>query len=73
MCGYDTCREKAIAVYQNKAVIEICQPLLAKKSEDFSDILFDNAPNGLIVLNERLEMCIRDRRYTVWRVGNPRG
>lgn len=56
MCGYDTCREKAIAVYQNKAVIEICQPLLAKKSEDFSDILFDNAPNGLIVLNERLEV-----------------
>ena len=56
MCGYETCREKAIAVYQNKAEIKVCQPLLAKKSENFSDIIFDNTPNGLLVLNERLEI-----------------
>ena len=56
MCGYETCREKAIAVYQNKAEIKVCQPLLAKKSENFSGIIFDNTPNGLLVLNERLEI-----------------
>ena len=42
-CGYDTCREKAVAIYQGKA-------------ESFSDNIVNNTPNGLIVLNENLEV-----------------
>lgn len=56
MCGYETCREKAIAVYQGKAEISMCLPFLKKKSENFSNIVFDNTPNGILVLNERLEI-----------------
>lgn len=55
-CGYDTCREKAIAIYQGKAEIEMCLPYLKEKAENFSNIIFDNTPNGLLVLNERLEI-----------------
>jgi len=55
-CGYDTCREKAIAIYQGKAEIEMCLPYLKEKAENFSSIIFDNTPNGLLVLNERLEI-----------------
>lgn len=55
-CGYDTCRDKAIAIYQGKAEIEMCLPFLKEKAENFSNIIFDNTPNGLIVLNERLEI-----------------
>lgn len=55
-CGYDTCRDKAIAIYQGKAEIEMCLPYLKEKAESFSDIIFDNTPNGLLVLNERLEI-----------------
>ena len=55
-CGYETCREKAIAIYQGKAEIEMCLPFLKEKAENFSNIIFDNTPNGLIVLNERLEI-----------------
>lgn len=55
-CGYDTCREKAIAIYQGKAEIEMCMPYLKEKAENFSSIIFDNTPNGLLVLNERLEI-----------------
>ena len=55
-CGYNTCREKAIAVCQGKAEISMCLPYLKDKAESFSDAIVDNSPNGLIVLNEYLEV-----------------
>lgn len=55
-CGYNTCREKAIAVYQGKAEISMCLPYLKDKAESFSDTIVKNTPNGLIVLNEDLEV-----------------
>ncbi|MDD6279796.1 MAG: [Fe-Fe] hydrogenase large subunit C-terminal domain-containing protein [Oscillospiraceae bacterium] len=55
-CGYNTCREKAVAIYQGKAEISMCLPFLKEKAESFSDSIVSNTPNGLIVLNERLEV-----------------
>ena len=55
-CGYNTCREKAIAIYQGKAEISMCLPYLKEKAESFSDNIVNNTPNGLIVLNENLEV-----------------
>ncbi len=55
-CGYNTCREKAIAVCQGKAEISMCLPFLKEKAESFSDTIVKNTPNGLIVLNEKLEV-----------------
>ncbi len=55
-CGYNTCREKAVAIYQGKAEISMCLPYLKDKAESFSDIMVSNTPNGLIVLNEALEV-----------------
>lgn len=55
-CGYDTCREKAVAIYQGKAEISMCLPYLKDKAESFSDTIVKNTPNGLIVLNEALEV-----------------
>ena len=55
-CGYNTCREKAIAVCQGKAEISMCLPFLKDKAEGFSDAIVNNTPNGLIVLNEDLEV-----------------
>lgn len=55
-CGYDTCREKAIAILQGKAEISMCLPFLKDKAENFSDTIARNTPNGLIVLNEKLEV-----------------
>jgi len=39
-CGYDTCRDKAVK----------------EKAESFSDAIIKNTPNGVIVLNEDLEI-----------------
>lgn len=55
-CGYDTCREKAIAVLQGKAEISMCLPFLKDKAENFSDTIINNTPNGIIVLNDDLEV-----------------
>ncbi|PWM44970.1 MAG: histidine kinase [Clostridiales bacterium] len=55
-CGYNTCREKAIAVYQGKADLSMCLPFLKEKAENFSGNIISNTPNGIIVLNEDLEV-----------------
>ena len=55
-CGYDTCREKAVAVYLGKADLTMCLPYLKDKAESFSDHIIQNTPNGIIVLNESLEV-----------------
>lgn len=55
-CGYNTCREKAVAIYQGKAEISMCLPYLKEKAETFSDNIVRNTPNGIIVLNEKLEV-----------------
>ena len=55
-CGYNTCREKAVAICQGKAEISMCLPFLKDKAESFSDTVVKNTPNGLIVLNENLEV-----------------
>lgn len=55
-CGYDTCREKAIAIFQGKAEISMCLPFLKDRAENFSDTIIKNTPNGVFVLNENLEV-----------------
>lgn len=55
-CGYNSCREKAIAICQGKAEISMCLPYLKDKAESFSDTIVKSSPDGLIVLNENLEV-----------------
>ena len=55
-CGYDSCREKAIAIYQGKSDISMCLPYLKDKAENFSSSILKNMVNGVIVVNENLEV-----------------
>ena len=55
-CGYNTCREKAIAIIQGKAHLEMCLPYLMEKAESFSDNIVGNTPNGIMVLDEKLNI-----------------
>lgn len=55
-CGYNTCREKAVAIFQGKADASMCLPYLKNKAESFSDAIVKNSPNGIVVLNENLEV-----------------
>ena len=55
-CGYNTCREKAIAVYHGKADISMCLPFLMDRAERFSNNILGHTPNGILVVNEDLEV-----------------
>lgn len=55
-CGYSSCREKAIAIIQGKAIPEMCLPFLMEKAQSFSDKIVFNTPNGLMVLDENLDI-----------------
>ena len=55
-CGYNTCREKAVAIFQGKAEISMCLPYLMERAESFSADIVRNIPSPLLVLNERLEV-----------------
>ena len=55
-CGYNSCREKAVAIIQGKAEISMCLPFLRNKAESFSDTIVKNTPNGIVVLNDDLEV-----------------
>jgi iron only hydrogenase large subunit-like protein/uncharacterized Fe-S cluster-containing protein len=55
-CGYNTCREKALAVIEGKANLFMCLPYLIERAESFSDDIIKNTPNGIIVLNEMMEV-----------------
>ena len=53
-CGYNTCREKAIAICHGKAEVSMCLPFLKEKAESFSDSIINNTPNAIIVMDEDL-------------------
>ncbi len=53
-CGYPTCRDKAIAILQGKARIEMCLPFLKEKAESFSDNIIHHTPTAVIVMDEDL-------------------
>lgn len=57
-CGYSTCREKAIAVYNNKAQLHMCLPYMRERAESISNIIIHSTPNAIFALNE--ELCIQE-------------
>ncbi|MCX7729871.1 MAG: PAS domain-containing protein [Candidatus Caldatribacterium sp.] len=55
-CGYNTCREKAEAVYQGMAEAEMCIPFMRTKAESFSSFLLTVTPNGIVLVDEDLRV-----------------
>jgi iron only hydrogenase large subunit-like protein len=55
-CGYDTCREKAIACLEGMADIEMCLPYMRMKNEDISNIIIENTPNGIILTDKEFHI-----------------
>ena len=60
-CGYDTCREKAAAVYQGKANLKMCLPYMRERAENMSNTILDNTPNALFLLDENLRIMQYNR------------
>lgn len=55
-CGYPTCREKAIAVIQGMAELEMCIPYMKRLAERRTDRIIETSPNGIVILDDRLNI-----------------
>ncbi|QDR80869.1 [Fe-Fe] hydrogenase large subunit C-terminal domain-containing protein [Sporomusa termitida] len=53
-CGYDSCRAKAVAVFQGLAELEMCVPYMRSKAESFANIIVENSLNAIIAVNEKM-------------------
>lgn len=51
VCGYNTCREKAQAVYEGMAETSMCLHFMRSKAESLSNVIIENTPNCLILLD----------------------
>ena len=55
-CGYPSCREKAIAVYQGKAELYMCLPYMRQRAESLSNAIISSAPNVIMAVDENLDI-----------------
>lgn len=53
-CGYNSCRDNAVAVFQGITEIDTCVPYMRTKAESFANIIVDNSLNAIIVIDENL-------------------
>ncbi len=53
-CGYKACYDKAKAVYFGYSDIETCLPYLREKAESLQNVMIENSPNGVLVIDNNL-------------------
>ncbi|MEG2896832.1 MAG: [Fe-Fe] hydrogenase large subunit C-terminal domain-containing protein [Eubacterium sp.] len=51
-CGYDSCREKAAAVYCGMAELDMCLPFMRNRNEAISNLIISSTPNAIAVLDK---------------------
>lgn len=55
-CGYPTCRDKAIAVYQNRAELTMCMPYMKERAESLSNCVLTETPNITLIVDKDLNI-----------------
>ncbi|MBB6216866.1 PAS domain S-box-containing protein [Anaerosolibacter carboniphilus] len=55
-CGYNTCREKAQAVFEGMAELNMCLPNMRSKAESLTNVIFENSPNVIMVVDDKLQI-----------------
>jgi iron only hydrogenase large subunit-like protein len=58
VCGYNTCREKALAVLDGMAEINMCIHYIRNKAESITNVVFETSPNAIFTLDE--ELLVKD-------------
>ncbi len=53
-CGYPSCRDKAIAVINGMAELEMCIPYMKRLAEQRTDRIIETSPNGIVILDSHL-------------------
>ncbi len=55
-CGYYTCRDKAIAIYQGKAEPQMCLINSYEKAKSLSNQVMENAPNIIFIIDKDMKI-----------------
>ncbi|MDO4732001.1 MAG: [Fe-Fe] hydrogenase large subunit C-terminal domain-containing protein [Bacillota bacterium] len=55
-CGYNSCREKAIAVVRGLAEPEMCMPYMRRNAQQRTDKIIEMSPTGIVIVDEDLNM-----------------
>ena len=55
-CGYSTCREKAVAVIQKKAELNMCIPFMHEKAESLSNLVKETSPNIVLIVDKEMKI-----------------
>ena len=55
-CGYNTCREKAQAVFEGMSQMSMCMPYMRSKAESLTNIIFGTSPNIIFILDEEMNV-----------------
>ncbi|HAP32640.1 MAG TPA: histidine kinase [Firmicutes bacterium] len=62
-CGYNTCREKAIAVIAGMAEIDMCIPFMRRSAELKTDAIVHNSPNAIVILDRELKIVHVNKKF----------
>jgi uncharacterized Fe-S cluster-containing protein len=70
-CGYTSCRDKAIAVWNGMADPEMCIPFMRQRAESMANLVVGASPNGILVasldgtivdMNQAAERIVGERK-----------
>lgn len=68
-CGYPSCREKAIAVFQGKAEITMCIPYMHEKAQSMANVVLDTTPNIILIVDSEMKIvefsCAAQRYFHI--------
>ena len=56
-CGYNTCRDMAIAYLDGMAEVEMCVTKMRKEAESKVDVLLRNIPTGVVIVDSDLQIA----------------
>lgn len=56
MCGYPSCRDKAIAVFQGKAELNMCIPYMRERAESMANFVLAASPNITLIVDQDLNI-----------------
>ncbi len=62
-CGYNTCREFAVALIEDKAEPSMCVSYLRKLAQNKAAALIKAMPSGLVIVDENLKIIESNERF----------
>ena len=61
-CGYESCRDKARAVYNGYADISMCLPYMRQKAENKANVIISTTPNLIGIVDK--DLCVEEFNLT---------